>query len=128
VAQRKIVAKASLAGSPDYVRWVQPTRKAWVTEPDGDRIEVFSSASAGSGVDVIAYSPSLRRLYVPGASSATLTILGVDESGRLATLATIPAVNGAHCVAADDKSGVWVCDPHHGRLLYLKDDLTTGGR
>jgi hypothetical protein len=37
-----IVASAPLAGSPDYVRWVPPTGEVWVTEPDSDRIELFS--------------------------------------------------------------------------------------
>jgi hypothetical protein len=218
-AARKIVAKAQLAGSPDYVRWVAPARQVWVTEPDDDRIEVFSlegtpptpkhsafikvdggpeslvidvknqrafthlwkastlaidvrsraivatwangcdgsrgialdearglvfagcsegkavvldvahegkqlsRASTGKGVDVIAYSQSLRHLYVPGASSATLTVLAVGDDGQLGAIATIPSAGGAHCVTADDQGGVWVCDPEHGQLLFWKDDL-----
>jgi hypothetical protein len=215
--QRKIVASAPLGGSPDYVRWVESTREVWVTEPDNDRIEVFTvgdtppkpnhaafikvdggpeslvidnkrqwafthlwkassvaidlrsrsivatwrngcsgsrgialdgargflfagcsegkaftidvdhdgkqigSATTGNGVDVIAYSNSLKHLYVPGASSATLAILAVKDTGELATLTTLPTARGAHCVTADDQGGVWVCDPEQGRLLYWKD-------
>jgi hypothetical protein len=39
---RKIVARARLAGGPDYVRYVAATRELWVTEPGDDRIEVFA--------------------------------------------------------------------------------------
>ena len=81
------------------------------------------SATAGNGVDVIAYAASRKHLYVPGASSATMTILDVKATGELATLATLPTAKGAHCVAADDQGGVWVCDPEKGRLLYFKDAL-----
>lgn len=44
---RKIVSRAKLASSPDYVRFVEPTGEIWVTQPDKDRIEVFR-APAGS--------------------------------------------------------------------------------
>jgi hypothetical protein len=218
--ERKIVATTPLAGSPDYVRWVEPTHEVWVTEPDSDRIEVFSvpatgapkpehvafikvdggpeslvidkkrqrafthlwkstsvavdlhtrsivgkwqngcagsrgialeeargllfvgcgegkavtldvdhdgkqvsTVGTGNGVDIIAYSPSLMHLYVPGAASATLSILGVGDGGQLTSLATVPTAKGAHCVTADDRGGVWICDPEEGRLLFLKDSF-----
>ena len=38
---RRLVSRARLSGSPDYVRFVAATSEAWVTEPDRDRIEVF---------------------------------------------------------------------------------------
>lgn len=43
---KKIVAEAPLAGTPDYVRFVAPTREVWVTEPGKKGIEVFT-LSAG---------------------------------------------------------------------------------
>jgi DNA-binding beta-propeller fold protein YncE len=85
----------------------------------------ISSIGTGSGVDVIAYSPLRKHLYVPGAASATLTIVAVSDQGQLSAIATVPTVKGAHCVAADDRGGVWVCDPQHGQLLYLKDDFAS---
>jgi hypothetical protein len=39
---RRVTVRASLAGSPDYVRFVARTRELWVTEPDSERIEIFS--------------------------------------------------------------------------------------
>ena len=44
----KIVAFAPLGGSPDYVRFVEPANEVWVTEPDAERIEVFSLGDAAS--------------------------------------------------------------------------------
>ncbi len=217
-ASGKIVAKAPLASGPDYVRWVEPTHEVWVTQPDEDRIEIFSlpatgvpvhkefvavaggpeslvidaqngraythlwerttlaidlksraivsrwpngcrgsrgialdadrgllfagcaegratvldlrhggtvlsTLDAGSGVDIIAYSPSLHHLYLPGGKSATMAILGVSAQGKLSLLATVPTAPSAHCVVADDHRQAWVCDPGHGRLLLVDDTL-----
>src|SRR5258706_12767372 len=38
----KIVASAKLAGGPDYVRWVEPAKEVWVTEPRKKQIEFFA--------------------------------------------------------------------------------------
>lgn len=37
-----IVAGRDLDATPDYVRWEPGAREVWVTEPDAERIEVFS--------------------------------------------------------------------------------------
>jgi hypothetical protein len=34
-------------------------------------------------------------------------------------------VDGAHCVTADDREQVYVCDPVHGQILVFKDTLPT---
>ncbi len=81
----------------------------------------LSGLSAGNGVDVIDYNPSLRHLYLPGARSATMAVLGVSGSGALTLLATLPTASGAHCVAADRSGNVFVCDPGKGRLLAFQD-------
>jgi DNA-binding beta-propeller fold protein YncE len=81
----------------------------------------LSSLSAGNGVDVIDYNASLRHLYLPGAKSATMAVLGVSASGALSLLATLPTASGAHCVAADASVNVFVCDPGKGRLLAFHD-------
>jgi hypothetical protein len=82
---------------------------------------VVGKADTGKGVDVIAYSPQLHHLYVPGEDSATMTVLDVASDGKLSPVTTVPTAKGAHCVAADDKGGAWVCDPHGGRLLLFAD-------
>jgi hypothetical protein len=215
-----VLAKADLAGSPDYVRWVAPTGEIWVTQPDRDRIEIFSlpgsgppvpvhkgfvatpggpeslvidaahnraythlwkattlaidvktrviaarwpnrcadsrgialdaqrgrlfagcaegkavvldllhdgaildTLSAGAGVDIIDYNPGLGHLYLPGAKSETIAILGVSKAGKLSLLATVKTAPAAHCIVADDHHQAWVCDPGHGRLLLVDDTL-----
>jgi hypothetical protein len=219
-ATRTVVGKADLAGSPDYVRWVAPAGEIWVTQPDSDRIEIFSlpasgapvpahkefvatpggpeslvidaahdraythlwkattlaidvktraivarwpnrcadsrgialdarrgllfagcaegkavvldlrhdgavrdTLSAGAGVDIIDYNPQLGHLYLPGAKSETMAVLGVSGAGKLSLLAAIKTARAAHCVAADDRNHAWVCDPGRGRLLLVDDTL-----
>lgn len=44
---RKIVSSVKLGGPPDYVRFVPTTGELWVTQPGGEKIEIFR-LSAGS--------------------------------------------------------------------------------
>jgi outer membrane protein assembly factor BamB len=81
----------------------------------------LSSVSSGSGVDVIDYNPKLSHLYLPGAKSATMAVLGVSARGKLSLLGTRPTAPGGHCVAADGNGNVFVCDPKKGRLLVFRD-------
>ena len=85
---------------------------------DGQQL---SSLEQGSGVDVISYNPTLKHLYVPGASSATMGILDVSADGKLTLLGVADTASGAHCVTADDQGNAWVCDPDRGQLLLIKD-------
>ena len=39
------------------------------------------------------------------------------------TSKTTDTVKGAHCVTADDRDQVYVCDPVHGKILVFKDSL-----
>jgi hypothetical protein len=214
-AAKKITSAAKLAGNPDYVRWVDPAKEVWVTEPGKKQIEYFAfdgarlvrkgvisvpggpeslvidttrsraythtwddatvvidlakhaetarwkngcaasrgialdekrgflfvgceegkataidvahdgkqlgAVTTGKGVDIIAYDPALAHLYVPGGDSATLTIVGVDSTGKLRSLGTVPAADDAHCVTVDDSGHVYVCDPKRGALLVVSD-------
>ena len=45
-ASRRIRSRAPLGGSPDYLRWVEPRREVWVTEPGRESIEIFRLAGA----------------------------------------------------------------------------------
>jgi hypothetical protein len=216
---KRVTARAKLAASPDYVRYVGPTREVWVTQPDKDQIEVFTlSGNAGSapthaalipikdgpeslvvdatrgraythlwsgttlaidlktrsvvgrwknlcegsrgialdegrgflfagcsegralvldvthdgkilgnvqkgatGVDIIDYDKTLHHLYLPGAKSATLAILGVGADGALTELGRLPSPSGGHCVVSDQQGHTYVCDPRAGRLLVFQD-------
>ena len=72
-------------------------------------------------MDVIAFAGKLSHLYVPGAESADLTVLGVNARGELQVLGAVPTARDAHCVAADDQGNAYVCDPEKGRLLVFRD-------
>ena len=224
-AARAIVARASLAGPPDYVRYVEATHEVWVTEPGSKQIEVFSLPAGGtptptpvatiafpdgpeslvidarrqraythewggtshavelatrrivgtwentcagsrgialdaargflfvgceegkavvldvdhdgkvlgssspgvSGVDIIAYSPTLAHLYLPGESTGTMAILAVAPSGALTLLGVVTTAGGSHCVAADDRGNAYACDPEKGQLLLYRDTYPGGG-
>lgn len=78
---------------------------------------VLGSAATGAGVDIIAYDAAQRRVYAPGARSATMTTLRVDSAGRLTSEAVVHTARGAHCVATDSAGRAFVCDPRHGRVL-----------
>jgi hypothetical protein len=88
---------------------------------------LLSSAATGVGVDIIDYDAARRHLYVPGAESATLTILGVSAQGQLSVLGSAPAATGSHCVTTDGNGRVFVGDPHAGRLLVIRDEYPPGG-
>jgi DNA-binding beta-propeller fold protein YncE len=89
---------------------------------------MLGSASSGAGVDVIDYSPSLGHLYLPGATSATMAILGVSTTGALSVLGTVATASGAHCVAADDRGQAYVCDPNTGAILLYADPYAASPR
>ncbi len=45
----------------------------------------------------------------------------VGARGELAPVSTVATAREAHCVTADDRGDVYVCDPEHGRLLLFHD-------
>ena len=87
--------------------------------------KLLSEASAGAGVDVIAYNQKLSHVYLPGADSGTIAIVGISSSGTPTVLKTTETVEGAHCATVDDRDQVYVCDPMHGKILVFKDTVPT---
>ena len=81
----------------------------------------LGSASSGSGVDIVAYNPWLAHVYMPGAASATMAIVGIAANGTPAVLGIVATAKYAHCVAADDEDHAYVCDPTAGRILVYAD-------
>lgn len=82
---------------------------------------VLANAPSGAGIDIINYNPRLRHLYVPGSRSATMSIFKVSTSGSLQLLAEYRTVKGSHCVTDDGNGRIFVCDPHAGTILEIKD-------
>ena len=76
--------------------------------------------------DIIADDQKLAHVYLPGAGSGTIAIVGISSSGAASILKTANTVKGAHCVTADDRDQVYVCDPTHGKILVFKDSLSSG--
>lgn len=77
--------------------------------------------SVPPGIDVIAYAPALRRLYLASARRGVLTVVAVAPGGSMRAVARGHTAAGAHCAATDGRGRVWVCDPHGGRLLRFDD-------
>lgn len=75
----------------------------------------------GGDVDLIAFAPALRHLYVPSGKAATMAVVGVSPSGQLSLLGALPAAEGAHCVVADNAGYAYVCDPARGAILKIRD-------
>jgi DNA-binding beta-propeller fold protein YncE len=87
--------------------------------------KIVGHASDGAGVDVIAYNQKLAHVYLPGADSGTIAIVGISASGAATVLKTAHTVEGAHCVTADDRDQIYVCDLTHGKILVFKDASPT---
>ena len=94
-------------------------------EHDGRKL---SSCSTGDGVDIIDHDPERGHLYVPGAKSATQSILAVSNAGLLSELARVPVAKGAHCATTDGRGHVFVGDPQGGRLLVIADEFKAADR
>jgi hypothetical protein len=70
-----MVGGTGLAGSPDYVRYVEATHEVWVTEPDKDGIEIFSLSAANPPVPA-----HTAFLAIPGGPES----LVIDKAGKRA--------------------------------------------
>ncbi|HET9957713.1 MAG TPA: hypothetical protein VFQ61_24615 [Polyangiaceae bacterium] len=81
----------------------------------------LGTARCSPRVDLVSVNLRLGHLYAPAASDGTLCIFEVSPHGQLTKLGTLSAVRGAHCVANDERGGVWVCDPARGSLLHFRD-------
>lgn len=82
---------------------------------------ILGTLKVGKGSDLIGYNPTLQHVYMPDPKEGTLAIIGLSPGGEPHLLGTVEAAKGSHAAAADDHSRVWVTDPHHGRLLVVKD-------
>ena len=81
----------------------------------------LSAIEAPESLDIIAFSPERSHVYLAGGKAGAVTIARLSDDGRLTTIDSIRTAPGAHCVAADNRGGVWLCDGRAGRVLYFKD-------
>ena len=97
------------------------------TTPPSVKAVALPDGRGGVGFDDLRYDATLAHLYLPGATSATMAIVGVSASGTLSLLGTVATTADAHCVAADTHGAAWVCDPDHGQLLQITDPFPAAG-
>ena len=126
---RKITARAKLAASPDYVRYVGPTREVWVTEPDADQIEVFR---LGSSVDAPPEHAALlpikngpESLVVDAARGRAYThlweatTLAIDLKTRAVVARWRNLCEGSRGIALDEAKGFLFVGCSEGRAVVL---------
>ena len=134
-AAKTIVAKADLAGGPDYVRWVEPTGELWVTEPDKDRIEIFSLPASGRPVPThkgfLAVPGGPESLVVDAAHGRAYThlwestTLAIDLKSRAIVARWANGCKGSRGIALDAERGFLFAGCAEGKAVVL--DLSHNG-
>ncbi|HEY6394888.1 MAG TPA: hypothetical protein VIX12_05675 [Candidatus Binataceae bacterium] len=133
---KSIVAAASLAAGPDYVRFVEPTGEIWVTEPRAQGIEVFSMPTTGAS------KPShLAFISIPGGPESLIidsargraythlwtdTTLAIDLKTRQISARWKNGCAGSRGIAIDPARGFLFVGCEEGKLSVL--DLSTGAQ
>jgi len=127
----KIVGKTKLAGGPDYVRWVEPVKEVWVTEPNKKQIEIFAldktSLAHKATIDVPGGPESL---VVDGARGRAYThtwddaSVSIDIAKHKEVARWKNGCKGSRGIALDDKRG-WLfvgCDEGKATVLDVAHD------
>jgi hypothetical protein len=133
-ATRSIVGRSPLGASPDYVRWLEPTRELWVTEPDSERIEVFrlesgpppralsvATISLPEGPESLVFDSKRGRAYTHLASGRTVAI---DARTRSTVDTWSNGCTEATGIALDAERGFLFVACEEGRVAVL--DGTSG--
>ena len=125
----RIVARAKLAGSPDYVRWVESTREVWVTEPDAERIEIFRLRSgfppAPEHAAEIAVPGGPESLVIDGTRGRAYANLwkaetvAIDLKSRAIAARWSNGCDGARGLALDARRGFLFVACTEGRALAI---------
>ncbi len=132
----KIVSSAKLASGPDYVRYVAPTNEVWVTEPDADRIEVFSlSDNPGAppahaafiavkgGPESLVIDQQRGRAYTHLWKAKTVCI---DLKSHAVIAEWENTCEGSRGAALEEPSGVLFVGCSEGKAVSL--DVANGGK
>ncbi len=128
-AAKTVVAKAGLASGPDYVRWVEPTGELWVTEPDEDRIEIFTLSASGPAVpthkEFLAVPGGPESLVVDAAHGRAFThlwkstTLAIDLKTRAVVGRWPNGCAGSRGIALDIKRGFLFAGCAEGKAVVL---------
>jgi hypothetical protein len=131
-----IVARASLGGGPDYVRWVGAVGEVWVTEPGRKAIERFRFAPgspprlarAGTipvpgGPESLVVDASARRAYTNTFHDETVAI---DVDAHAVAARWTNHCRGARGLELDAARGLLFVGCDEGKAVAL--DVAHGGR
>jgi hypothetical protein len=129
-----LLASASLAGHPDYVRWVGGTRELWVTEPAEERIEIFSlepgKGPRATGQIRVPGGPESLVIDEPGKRAFTHlwngVTLAIDVRKRSIVAKWPNGCRGSRGIAFDERDGIVFAACTEGKLVAL--DVNHDGR
>ena len=131
-ATRTIVARAALASESDYVRFVAPTGEVWITEPDKERIEIFSLPASGTPTPAHA-----AFITIPGGPEALLidaargraythlwkgSTLAIDIRKREMVRTWTNGCDGSRGIAMDAKRGFLFVGCAEGKAVTIDLD------
>ncbi len=132
---RVVTVRARLAASPDYVRFVAPTHELWVTEPDAERIEVFTLSAKRDALThaaFIAVPGGPESLVIDAAGGRAFTHLWSGESvvldlrSRRITAKWPNGCNGSRGIAFDAHSQFLFAGCSEGKAVVM--DAAHGGK
>lgn len=131
---QKIVGSVKLGASPDYVRWVAPTREVWVSQPDAEQIGVFTVPSGPNPVPVHAATiPVLggpESLVIDVTRGRAYTHLwkgatkAIDLKSRAIVATWVNGCTGSRGIDLDEKRGFLFAGCSEGKAVVL--DVATG--
>lgn len=132
-AAKKIVGTAKLAAGPDYVRWVEPAKEVWVTEPRAKAIEYFAldknklvrkgSFEIAGGPESLVIDAARNRAYTHTWKGETVAI----DIGKHAEAARWKnGCAGSRGIALDGARGLVFVGCEEGKATAL--DVAHGGK
>jgi hypothetical protein len=126
---KKILRGIELGGSPDYVRWVEPNREVWVTEPNGKVIEYFKLETEGAprlvragtigvkgGPESLVVDASRGRAYTHTWHDVTIAI---DLKAHKEVARWPNGCEGARGIALDEERGLLFVGCEEGKAVVL---------
>ena len=131
---RRITARAPLGSGPDYVRYAGPTHELWVTEPDSERIEIFSISpkrDALTKVASIAVPGGPESLVIDAVRGRAFTHLwsgtsvAIDVRSRKITAKWPNRCSGSRGIAYDERSQFLLAGCAEGKAVVI--DAAHGG-
>ena len=126
---RKIVSSVKLGGPPDYVRFVPATGEVWVTQPGGERIEIFrlsAGSPPGAAHEAFLSVPGgPESLVVDGKSGRAYTHLwkgktvAIDVKARAVTATWDNGCTGSRGIAIDGPGRFLFAGCAEGKAVVL---------